>query len=186
MVWDLRHGPMQMDYSHLNPDGRKRVTPDADTTPHLRFGPRSTAQWQPSPTMRAAMAAVEAAKRARSAPHSGGGGGGSFEASPSSPRDAASDGRKRANPFTQPRRESTSSREGKGKKEKALRTVRFDDQSTCAAALKQGSPPLPTAPKPLERFVRWRHQSLRRSSSADMETGRRAGLAVTKGSDGVR
>eukprot|EP00929_Paragymnodinium_shiwhaense_P039851 TRINITY_DN20874_c1_g1_i1.p1 TRINITY_DN20874_c1_g1~~TRINITY_DN20874_c1_g1_i1.p1 ORF type:complete len:225 (-),score=25.95 TRINITY_DN20874_c1_g1_i1:153-734(-) len=163
-VWDLSQGPRQMDYSRLNPKGRKRVTPE-DAAPPLRFGPRSTFTPQkPSPAIQSAMAAMEEAKRSRSLP--------------SSSRDAACDGRGRMNPFTQqPRRsERTNSCEGHGEKKKEVRRVRFTDPPTCASVLTHFSPLLPTAPKPpaAERFVRWRHQSVvrRRMSSAAMETGR--------------
>eukprot|EP00929_Paragymnodinium_shiwhaense_P039852 TRINITY_DN20874_c1_g1_i2.p1 TRINITY_DN20874_c1_g1~~TRINITY_DN20874_c1_g1_i2.p1 ORF type:complete len:223 (-),score=18.59 TRINITY_DN20874_c1_g1_i2:153-728(-) len=161
-VWDLSQGPRQMDYSRLNPKGRKRVTPE-DAAPPLRFGPRSTFTPQkPSPAIQSAMAALEEAKRSRSLPS----------------RDAACNGRRRTNAFTlQPHRERTErSCEGGREEAVAVRRVRFDDSPAYASVLTHGSPPLPAAPKPpaAERFVRWRHQSVvrRRMSSAAMETGR--------------
>eukprot|EP00929_Paragymnodinium_shiwhaense_P081172 TRINITY_DN42417_c0_g2_i1.p1 TRINITY_DN42417_c0_g2~~TRINITY_DN42417_c0_g2_i1.p1 ORF type:complete len:159 (+),score=12.34 TRINITY_DN42417_c0_g2_i1:506-982(+) len=143
MVWDLRDGPMKMDYSRFDPEGRKRMIPK-EHMPGLRARP---AKWRPSPAIQEAWAMLAARQRGESVP--------------SAPR--------RTNAFAQRRERASSCAAASGKKKE--RRVHFEEQPAQAPARGDGfRPPLPATPKPVDRFVRCRHLSLG-PAAAETDTG---------------
>eukprot|EP00929_Paragymnodinium_shiwhaense_P081174 TRINITY_DN42417_c0_g3_i1.p1 TRINITY_DN42417_c0_g3~~TRINITY_DN42417_c0_g3_i1.p1 ORF type:complete len:148 (+),score=18.90 TRINITY_DN42417_c0_g3_i1:144-587(+) len=143
MVWDLRDGPMKMDYSRFDPEGRKRITPEGCTSGRSVL----CAKWRPTPAIQKAWAAL-GAKRGQSVPT-------------------------RTNAF-----ERASSSAAARAKKKTQRRVHFEEPPAHAPAPESGvRPPLPTAPKPTDRFVRHRHLSLGPATETDTF------VEATEGSD---
>eukprot|EP00929_Paragymnodinium_shiwhaense_P081176 TRINITY_DN42417_c0_g5_i1.p1 TRINITY_DN42417_c0_g5~~TRINITY_DN42417_c0_g5_i1.p1 ORF type:complete len:171 (+),score=2.74 TRINITY_DN42417_c0_g5_i1:37-549(+) len=151
MVWDLRDGPMKMDYSRFDPEGRKRAIPER-CTQGLR---ECRASRHKSPAVQKAWAALDA-KRGQSVPSA----------------------HRRTNPFSQRCERASSCAAARGNKKE--RRVHFEDQPAQAPAPRIGfRPPVPTAPKPVDRFVRYRHLFLGPAGETD------TGVRATEGSDGV-
>eukprot|EP00929_Paragymnodinium_shiwhaense_P058112 TRINITY_DN29106_c0_g1_i1.p2 TRINITY_DN29106_c0_g1~~TRINITY_DN29106_c0_g1_i1.p2 ORF type:complete len:163 (-),score=23.75 TRINITY_DN29106_c0_g1_i1:190-678(-) len=159
MVWDLSLGPKKMDYSHLNPNGRKSVKPQAATRRMATLSDK----YNYSPVHRASVAS----ERSRSMPlwrrRSG-------HEVDDLPRETLAPCGASGEFHMAP---DASAQLGRARSKGAVCRKRAEliEQMRRAAPAQelQFSPPLPKAPKPDDRFVRERHLKLRPELEATAE-----------------